>query len=184
MEHGGAELARPFVEAAHAQFPTVADENGVTSQLLNFKAVPNGVFVDPDGVVRYAKYGGFSVERPEDVAAVEHFLRGEDPGLSPEREPPYQLGPIERELVETKLRLGHLLVKAGQRDEGVEQWRGALRVDPENLVIRKQIWSTLYPEKFHPTIDWDWQRTQLSQEREAEVAAGVCGPDGCPLPWS
>ena len=41
-----------------------------------------------------------------------------------------------------------------------------------------------HPEKFHPTIDWDWQRTQLKQEREAEIAAGICGPDGCPVPWA
>ena len=182
MEHGGAQLARPFAEAANAQFPTVADEHGLTSQLLRFKAVPNGVLVDPDGIIRYAKYGGFSVDKPEDVEAVERFLRGDDPGPSPEREAPYELGPIERELVETKLRFGHLLVEAGKRDDGVEEWRGALRVDPENLVIRKQIWSTLYPEKFHPVIDWDWQRVQLAQERESEIAAGICGPDGCPLP--
>ncbi len=24
---------------------------------------------------------------------------------------------------------------------------------------------------------------QLERERAAEVAAGICGPDGCPVPW-
>ena len=56
------------------------------------------------------------------------------------------------------------------------------RLDPENLTIRKQIWMAEYPEKFHPTIDFDWQKGQLAHEREEEIAQGICGSDGCPLP--
>ncbi len=137
--------------------------------------------MDPDGIIRYAKYGGFSVERPEDVAAVERFLQNADPGPSPERDVPYQIGAVEAELIATKVRLGRLLESLGRRDEAVAEWRAALYRDPENLTIRKQIWAALYPEKFHPTIDWAWQREQLPRERAEEVAAGVCGPDGCPI---
>jgi tetratricopeptide (TPR) repeat protein len=151
---------------------------------LGFKAVPNGVLVDEDGIIRWAKYGGFSIDKPEDVAVVDRFFGGEDPGPSPTMDTPYTLGPMERELVETKLRLGRLLDSLGRRDEAVQEWQTALRLDPENLVIRKQIWAARYPEKFHPTIDWDWQRAQLRQEREAEIAADICGPDGCPVPWA
>ncbi|MBA2759910.1 MAG: hypothetical protein H0U38_09505 [Chloroflexia bacterium] len=71
---------------------------------------------------------------------------------------------------------------AGWTEDGVRHWRRALDMDPENLVIRKQIWAARFPEKFHPVIDWDWQKTQLEQERAEEVARDVCGPDGCPLP--
>jgi len=39
-----------------------------------------------------------------------------------------------------------------------------------------------YPERFHPTIAFAWQQGQLAREREAEITAGICGPDGCPLP--
>ncbi len=184
MEHAGADAARPFVEAAGAEFPTVVDEHGVLAGLFDFKAVPNGVLVDEDGVVRWAKFGGFSIDKPEDVAAVERFLTGEDPGASPEGGTPYALGPVERDLVATKLRLGRLLDEGGRRDEAVAAWRDALRLDPENLTIRKQIWAVEHPEKFHPTIDWDWQREQLRAEREREIAEGVCGPDGCPVPWA
>jgi len=144
--------------------------------------VPNGVLVDADGVVRYAKYGGFSVEWAEDRAAVERFAGGDDPGTSPAATTPYTLDATTRELVATTLRLGRLLDEVGRRDEAVAAWREALRHDPENLVIRKQIWSALHPERFHPTIDGDWQREQQARERAEEIAAGVCGPDGCPLP--
>ncbi len=182
MEHTGGDAARPFVERAQTTFPTVVDEHGITSTLLGFKAVPNGVLVDEDGVVRWAKYGGFSIDKPEDVAVVERFLGGGDPGPSPVRATPYTLGPVERELVDTKLRLGRLLDSLDRRDEAVTEWRAALRLDPENLVIRKQIWAARHPERFHPTIDWDWQRDQLQREQEDEIARGVCGADGCPIP--
>ncbi len=182
MEHNGGERARPFIEAAHVRFPTLIDENGITTTVLGFKAVPNGILVDADGVVRYRKFGGFSVEKAEDVGAVERFLRGEDPGPSPAPKVPYQLDSTERELIETKLRLGRLLDSVGRHEEAVQEWRDALHRDPENLVIRKQIWAARYPEKFHPTIDWAWQRAQIARERAEELAAGICGPDGCPIP--
>jgi len=182
LEHNGAEKARPFVEAAGATFPTVVDEEGVTSGAFGFKAVPNGVLVDPEGVIRYAKLGGFSIDKAADVAAVERFLQGEDPGPSPELDIPYPIGPLEAELIATKLRLGRLLDSLGRRDEAVAEWRDALQRDPENLVIRKQIWAALHSEKFQPTIDWAWQKEQMARERADEIAAGICGPDGCPIP--
>ncbi|MDP9351912.1 MAG: tetratricopeptide repeat protein, partial [Chloroflexota bacterium] len=82
----------------------------------------------------------------------------------------------------TRVRLGNELLARGDREGAVAEWRKALDLDPESLVIRKQIWAVRHPEKFHPTIDWDWQKEQLRREREEEVARGVCGPDGCPLP--
>jgi hypothetical protein len=177
-------LARPFVEAARAEFPTVADEHGALSRLFDFKVVPNGVLVDEDGVVVWTKFGGFTVEKPEDVAAVDAFRAGEPIPAGPERKAPYALDALSRELIETKLRLGRLLDETGRRDEAVAAWREALRLDPENLTIRKQIWSVEHPERFFPTIDWDWQKVQLKAEREREIAEGICGPDGCPVPWS
>jgi peroxiredoxin len=181
LENLGAEAARPFVAAAGATFPTLIDEHGLMSDRLGFKVVPNGLLVDERGVIRYAKYGGFSIDEPADVAAVEQFLAGETLDADLGSPPPYVLSPVERELVATKLQLGRLLDAGGQRAEAVATWRSALRFDPENLTIRKQIWLAEHPEKFHPTIDWDWQRGQLQQEREAEIAQGVCGPDGCPI---
>ncbi len=145
--------------------------------------VPNGVLVDEEGIIRWAKFGGFSVEHPEDVATVERFLAGEDPGPSPAPESPYALGALEHELVATKLHLGRELLNGGRTAEAVAAWRDALRLDPANFTIRKQIWAAAHPEKFFPTIDVAWQQEQLAAEREREIAEGICGPDGCPLPW-
>jgi tetratricopeptide (TPR) repeat protein len=184
IDHQGAEAARPFVEKAGATYPVLVDAEGALSAAFGFKVVPNGLLLDEDGVVRYARYGGFDVANPDDVATVERFIAGDDPGPSPAMKTPYTLGALERELVVTKLRLGHALDELGRRDEAIAAWREALRLDPENLTIRKQIWSAEHPEKFHPVIDWDWQRRQLREEREREIAEGICGPDGCPIPWA
>jgi hypothetical protein len=182
MEHGGNEAVQQYVAAAGTTFPTLIDEHGATSAAFGFKVVPNGVLVDPDGIIRYLKVGGFSVEKPEDVAAVERFAKAQDPGPSPAAGARYRLDPVSQELIETRLRLGHALFSLGRGDEAVAEWRAALHRDPDNVVIRKQIWSTLYPEKFHPTIDAEWQKGQLASERAEEQASGWCGPDGCPIP--
>jgi hypothetical protein len=163
-------------------FPHLVDENGASATALGFKVVPNGVLIDEEGVVRYRKFGGFDVHKPDDLAAVERFARGEDPGPSPNGATSYTLSVTEQELVATHLRLGSLLVSHGRQYEGIAEWRAALRVDPQNLVIRKQIWAALHPEKFEPTIDWAWQRETIERERAEELAAGICRPDGCPLP--
>ena len=102
---------------------------------------------------------------------------------APVQDAPYALGPLERELVMTKLQLGRVLLDGGRIEEAVAAWRDALRLDPQNFTIRKQIWVAEHPEKFFPTIDFAWQQEQLAAEREREIADGVCGPDGCPMPW-
>ena len=184
VEHSGPEAARSFVEAAGLTFPTIVDEHGVLSRLFDFKVVPNGILLDEEGTIRWAKFGGFSIDNPDDVAVVERFLARDEPGASPAPDSPCTLGPLERELVATKLHLGRLLLDGGRLTEAVVAWRDALRLDPENFTIRKQIWAAEHPEKFFPTIDFAWQQEQLAAEREREIAEGVCGPDGCPLPWA
>jgi hypothetical protein len=181
-EHNGRENARPYLEAAGVTFPHLADENGACATAFEFKVVPNGVLIDEEGVVRYRKFGGFDVRKQADLEAVQRFARGADPGPSPDSASAYHLSDLESELIATHLRLGNLLVSLGRKDEGVAEWKAALSRDPQNLVIRKQIWAALHPEKFEPTIDSTWQRETIERERAEELAAGICGPDGCPLP--
>lgn len=181
MEHNGLDRARPYVESAGAEFPSVADQESLTTDIFGFKVVPNGILVDEAGMVRWTKFGGFSIDNPADVAVVERFLAGEEVGDSPSGSVAYDLDSTERELIDTHVRFGRLLDSLGQTDAAVAEWQAALRRDPANFVIRKQIWSALYPEKFYPTIDLSWQAGQLAREREAEIAAGYCGPDGCPI---
>ncbi len=161
----------------------LVDQHNLLGRILDFKVVPNGVFLDEQGIIRYAKYGGFSIDRPEDRETIRQLIDGEVVlhAAAPDQAL-HQLSDVERELVETRLRLGSELLAQGKQDSAVVEWQRALELDPQNFVIRKQIWAVKYPERFHPEIDWDWQRDQLQREREEEIARGVCGPDGCPIP--
>jgi hypothetical protein len=43
-------------------------------------------------------------------------------------------------------------------------WRRALTIDPDNFLIRSQIWATENPERFWPAVDRKWQEEQLLRE--------------------
>ena len=175
-------MARPFVEQAEVEFPVLVDETGTSSAQFGFKVVPNGVLIDEDGTIQWAKYGGFSIDNADDVDVVRRFLSGAQIEPSIQAEPPYQLSENDSETVERLTRDARRLANIGETDAAVKAWRQALHLDPQNLVIRKQIWEAQHPERFHPIIDYDWQKVQLQQERDDEVAQGICGPDGCPVP--
>lgn len=181
---GGAEAARPWHEAAGATFTTVVDSENRLGRLLDYKIIPNGIFLDAEGRL-VGKWLAFNVANPECIEAVEAFRAGR---LTPFEAGPdgtrSELTPVERELYETRVRLGAALAAAGRTGEAILEWQKALIMDPGNFVLRKQIWRLRFPERFLPTIDFDWQKEQLNREREEEAAmqAAGCGPDGCVLP--
>jgi len=179
----GAAAARPWTEWAGATFPTVVDQENSLAAVYDYRVIPNGILLDAEGVIRYRKIGGFYVSQAADVEAIQRLIDGEVAQIDlPVAVGPYQLSATERALVETRMRLGGELFARGGRAEAVAEWRQALHLDPENLTIRKQIWMAEHPEKFHPTIDFDWQKAKVARERKEEIAQGICGPDGCPLP--
>ena len=182
MDAGGVAAARPWVERAGATFPTVVDAENRLGLAYDFRAVPNGIVLDADQVVRYRKLGGFNCQHDDDCATVTRLLYGEALPMSAKStvEPPDNTAALRRELIETAWRLGLELRDRGAIEEAAAAWRRALRYDPDNFVIRKQIWALLHPERFREPIDYAWQQEQLARERAAEAAA--CGPTGCVLP--
>jgi len=183
VDSQGAAAARPWAERAGATFPTVVDADNTLAALYDYKLIPNGIFLDEAGIIRYRKFGGFNAENPGDVAAIQRLIDGEIEQLDLDStESPYHLSEEERTLINARMREGAGRFAQGATAEAITAWTQALHLDPQNLTIRKQIWMATYPEKFHPTIDFAWQQWQLAREREAELARGICGPDGCPLP--
>jgi hypothetical protein len=51
LDTGGAEAARPFIEAARSEHPSLIDQAHVTDELFGFINVPNGVWIDERGVL-------------------------------------------------------------------------------------------------------------------------------------
>lgn len=52
----------------------------------------------------------------------------------------------------------------GEREQAAELLRKARALEPENWIIRKQIWAIEHPEQFYPAINTDWQREQIKKE--------------------
>ncbi|OYD07866.1 hypothetical protein CHM34_09955 [Paludifilum halophilum] len=85
------------------------------------------------------------------------------------------------------MKLAQKYVDEQKTEKALQELDEALRLDPDNFVIRKQRWYLRYPERFNPTIDFEWQREQLNREKKAEAALSqdsVCGPDDCIIPAS
>ncbi|HET8628831.1 MAG TPA: TlpA disulfide reductase family protein [Thermomicrobiales bacterium] len=169
VDLGGEAAVRPWVERAGARFPTVLDADNRLGALLGYRAIPNGVLLDPRGVIRYAKFGGFDIHRPADLRAVRAALRKHDGGEGVEPGRRGALGAADQERVVALLREGAAKLRAGERAAGLAAWRAALRLDPENLVIRKQLWRADHPERFGEAIDVAWQRDQLAAERARDA---------------
>ncbi len=64
---------------------------------------------------------------------------------------------------------GRALLGLKRKDDAVKSLQSALKLDPKNYLIRKQIWVIRFPDKFHPEIDWAWQRVQMKKELEQEA---------------
>ena len=63
---------RPY--ASDKPFPTVVDSAGLRGRMFDFDVVPNGLFVDEQGVLRFIHIGGFDIRRPEVGPQVDALL--------------------------------------------------------------------------------------------------------------
>lgn len=69
---------------------------------------------------------------------------------------------------DARFNLGSAHLAMGDKTKAIKLLKESLNMDRSNFLIRKQIWLIEHPEKFHPTIDWPWQREQLKKERAEE----------------
>ena len=157
-------MARPYVESAGATFPTVIDRNNLLSRIYGFKAIPNALFIDEAGSICYLKYSGFDIIKPEfRKAAATWAANGKSPtSVSPEA------GVTDSKSSHSEaVRLfdrGMKLYGRGQVKEALALWRKGVALEPDNYVIRKQIWAVEHPDKFYVgDVDYDWQKEQLSK---------------------
>ena len=65
---------RAWPYASDKPFPTVVDSAGLLGRMFDFDVVPNGLFVDEQGVLRFIHIGGFDIRRPEVGPQVDALL--------------------------------------------------------------------------------------------------------------
>lgn len=164
LDAQGSARARPYVEKAGATFTTLIDEEGTLAGVFGFKAVPNVVFADEVGVIRFTRFGGFNILRAEDARLAERFAASE------------ALGEVERQASKPnafrepaaleRFRRGLNLYRQGKVQQALDEWREAAAAEPDNWIVRKQIWAVENPERFYEgAVDYDWQKEQIAQGR-------------------
>lgn len=144
MDTQGAEVARRFTEAAGVTFPSAVDRAQGLWDLYGFPVVPNGFFVDEQGILRYVKVGEFDVRNPADAGAIERLLS------APSHQPAVQSGgeytrPLGEALhraeeaakrdpqnLDLRLTLAERLVESKQDDRGRREFQSVLDVNPKS----------------------------------------------------
>lgn len=161
MDAQGPDKARPFVEKSRAQFTTVLDRENTLGQLYGFKAIPNGFLIDEKGMVCYKKLGGFDIRRSETARLVEDWIDAKELDGPADDE----LGP-EHSQANAHFRAGLGFYSEGKVDEAMAEWRHGVELEPDNYIIRKQLWAVENPEKFYDgDVDYDWQKEQMAKGR-------------------
>lgn len=155
----GADKPRPFMEQAGATFTCLVDSENLLSKTFGFKAVPNGILVDENGVVVHQKFGGFDIRKPETRALVDAWIASGDTAGA-ESTGMADVDPRVHMLFDE----GLALLRSGDTDGARAKWREASVIDPSNYVVHKQLWSIENPERFYgEKVDMDWQKEQLAQ---------------------
>jgi tetratricopeptide (TPR) repeat protein len=63
------------------------------------------------------------------------------------------------------LGLATVYLDQGERDKALAALKQAWAIQPDNWIIRKQIWAVEHPEQFYPAINPEWQRERIQQEK-------------------
>ena len=161
MDAQGPEKARPYLELAQATFQCAVDADNVLGEVFNFKAIPNGVFIDEEGIIRYIRLGGFDIRKPEFARLAQLWAQGASPEELVDAPPSDRDLSIKHPEALVSFRRGLELYRRGETEGALVEWRQGMALEPDNYVIRKQIWAVEHPERFYDgDIDTDWQRVQ------------------------
>ena len=114
------------------------------------------------GIVSFSHLGGFDIRRRETAEVLERWVSGQNRAPTA-KEPEDGFGAEHSEANEV-FREGLGLYRDGRTEEALARWRQGLEYDPDNYLIRKQIWAVENPERFYDgDVDYGWQREQLAQ---------------------
>ena len=161
---------RVWAEKQPLNYPVLIDPTNALGQAFGFKAVPNGILLDREGVVRWFQASTFSIKKPEVVSQMEAAVKELDgPAAAANRGTRDQATEAQR-----LFREGAVRMMQGDTRASTELWRRASELDPDDFVIRKQLWRALHPDRFGEKIDLDWQQEQM--KREAELGRLAANP--------
>jgi hypothetical protein len=163
----GAAVARPWMEQAGASYPCLLDQKNFIGKAYNLKYVPVGILLDESGCL-VRSVASVNIDDAAFRAEVEAWART---GLVPEG---WQHGAAQEavapltqqeEEADRMLVQAVALLEAGDKGAAVEALRRGYRADPDNWLIRKQLWAVENPEAFYTgPVDYAWQKQRIEKE--------------------
>ena len=162
----GSEVARPWVEKAGGTFRSLLDQDNQVGKSYGLKYVPVGILLDSEGRL-VQPVGSVTIEQKEFRTELEEWVEHDRVPESWTEGGASDLKEMTSDEVEADARfqLGVVLLKNDKRDEAIEQFRAAMILDPENWLIRKQLWAIESPDAFYDgDVDYAWQKEQVARE--------------------
>ena len=156
MDAQGWPRASPFVKKAGLSFPSVVDRAGLLWEAWDFQVVPLQFLFDETGRLMASFKGKPDAEllAQLDAALAAPPVRTPDSGSV--SSPRSGKGLFAR---------GLAALDAGKPKKARRLWERALAQEPENWLIRKQIWALEAPDRFYAgDIDFAWQRERVAAE--------------------
>ena len=172
----GAEVARPFVEAAQSTHPSLIDRTHRMDALFGVTNVPQVVWIDEAGMIvrpaergwpmavgeaalRMVKMIGGSEERDEYVHRVRDWVHNGAASrfaLSPDevvakskpRSPDVSEAAAHFEIAQ------HFWRTDGLSESVIGHFNSAHRLQPDNVTYKRQAWSALAVERFGDDDEW------------------------------
>ena len=84
--------------------------------------------------------------------------------LTPVREESADVLDARRSKANAVFREGLELYSADRVGDALARWRQGLELDPDNYLIRKQIWAVENPDRFYEgDVDYNWQQEQIAK---------------------
>jgi len=163
----GAELARPWVEKAGGTYRALLDQYNFIGKAYNLKYVPVGIAVDETGrLVR--PVGSVNIQDAEFLADLKEWAEtdgiakrwcGLPGGGLPQ---PMNLGEKQ---ADDHFQVAIALLQEGKKQEAIARLKKAVRLDPQNWLMRKQLWAIDAPEAFYAgEVNYDWQEARKEAE--------------------
>ncbi len=170
----GAEVAKPWIEKAGGTYRALLDQHNAIGKAYNLKYVPVGIILDEEG--RLAKAVGNVNIDDDDFAGqlTEWVERGDIPQawIYADRQDTLRELSADEAEADARFQLARVLLQKDERAEAVVELKRAVQLDPQNWLIRKQLWAVETPEAFYEgNVDYAWQKAQMERE-EQELLGG------------
>ncbi len=160
IDFQGQDKARRFHELAKATFTTVIDESNSLGAAYGFRAVPNGLLIGADGALRFRRFGSFDIRKLDTNTLVKQFIVKGNVEQST-HEPDYKSMPLSSHDHFTR---GLTKYQSGDLEAARSIWREGVALEPDNWVLRKQLWAIENPDRFYKgEVDYEWQKIQIER---------------------